>query len=76
SMNSLLTLAKDLEQKSKAQQQSTGADPQRRINPEPQLFNCGSHPKAYDIQRRHHPQQPKLFFSIKPANKRMSIINK
>ncbi|MGS6342688.1 MbeB family mobilization protein [Enterobacter intestinihominis] len=34
-MNSLLTLAKDLEQKSKAQQQSTGAVAQRAIPREP-----------------------------------------
>ncbi|MGS6463878.1 MbeB family mobilization protein [Enterobacter intestinihominis] len=44
-MNSLLTLAKDLEQKSKAQQQSTGADPEPRIKPQPDFCNSENKPK-------------------------------
>ncbi|MGS6366329.1 MbeB family mobilization protein [Enterobacter hormaechei] len=43
-MSSLLTLAKDLEQQSKAQQQRTGLDAQSLIPPEPGYFNTANDP--------------------------------
>ncbi|MGS6218360.1 MbeB family mobilization protein [Enterobacter intestinihominis] len=55
-MSSLLTLAKDLEQQSKAQQQGTGPYAQSLIKPARAVFHSENHRKRKYNKQRNHPQ--------------------
>ncbi|WP_407263963.1 MbeB family mobilization protein, partial [Klebsiella quasipneumoniae] len=68
-MNSLLTLAKDLEQKSKAQQQSTGEMLKAAFRAR-EVCQSGTERKREENQRRHPRPRPEAVLSHEPAHER------
>ncbi len=68
-MNSLLTLAKDLEQKSKVQQQTTGEMLKAAFS-EHEVCQSGTERKREENQRRHPRPRPEAVLSHEPAHER------
>ncbi|MEX0635087.1 hypothetical protein M8494_38060, partial [Serratia ureilytica] len=71
SMNSLLTLAKDLEQKSKAQQQTTGEMRESRIQRAREAVRAESGAKARRESRRHPRPRPEAVSAMSQRTKGM-----